>query len=167
MVDRNRSAAALEPGRLAVTHLANFIGIFANRHVLSALARGGHAELRESHGFLFQHLLGAPRSVSELSKLMGITQQAVSKSVAELVQAGYLESQAGADARVKLVQLSERGRAALRSARRARAGLERRIEKRLGKARTAALRQALSELLQELGGFEAVATRRVPSVESK
>jgi DNA-binding MarR family transcriptional regulator len=147
---------------LAVTHLAHFVGAFANQHVLSEMKRAGFGDLRESHGFLVQHLLRGPHSVGELSRLMGVSQQAVSKTVAELTRSGYLETQAGDDARVRLLRLSERGHASVLASRRIREKLERRLSDKLGAKKLAALRASLCDALQALGGTAAVQGRRVP-----
>lgn len=159
-------AVGIDLQTLAVSHLAQFVGVFANGHVLAEMKRAGFGDLRESHGYLIQHLLEGARSVGELSKLLGVSQQAVSKTVSELTRAGYLESEPGEDARVRLVRLSSRGHACVVASRRIREKLERRLGARLGTRRAALLRAALVELLQELGGTEAVVARRVPSSDS-
>ncbi len=156
-------AAPVDPDALSLSYLAQFVGVFSNQHVLREMKRAGYGDLRESHGYLIQHLLRGPHSVGQLSKLLGVSQQAVSKTVAELSQSGYLERQAGDDARVKLVSLSERGHAAVLASRRARDKLERRLLTRLGDRRAAAVRAALAEVLRELGAVSAVKGRRVPS----
>lgn len=147
---------------LPLSYLAQFVGGFANRHVRSELKSAGYGDLRESHGYLIQHLLREPHSVGELSKLLGVSQQAASKAVAELTRGGYLDSEQGEDARVRLVRLSERGRTAVAAGRRIRDKLERRLSGRLGEKRAASLRSGLVELLQELGGTDSVTARRVP-----
>lgn len=148
---------------LSLSYLAQFVGSFANQHVLSEMKRAGFGDLRTSHGYLIQHLLREPHSVGQLSKLLGVSQQAVSKTVAELSRAGYLESQPGDDARVRLVGLSQRGHASVLASRRIREKLERRLLDRLGEKRAHALRASLNELLEELGGVDAVRGRRVPN----
>lgn len=55
------------------------------------LHAAGHADLRTSHGYVVQHVVEGPRPVGEIATRMGITQQAVSKTVGELVGIGYLE----------------------------------------------------------------------------
>lgn len=159
---RAAQAFPIDVDELAVTHLAHFVGLFANQAVLSEMKRAGFGDLRESHGFLVQHLLRGPHSVGELSRLMGVTQQAVSKTVAELTRSGYLETEAGDDARVRLLRLSERGHASVLASRRIRDKLERRLAEKLGPKRVAALRATLGQALQELGGVAAVQGRRVP-----
>lgn len=156
------TAAPVDFRELDLTHLAHFVGIFANQQVLLAMQQAGYGDLREAHGFLVQHLLRGPHSVGELAKLIGVTQQAVSKTVSELVRAGYLQIQPADDARVRLVRLSERGHAAVLASRRFREKLERRLLQTLGAKRAKALRIALADVLKELGGVPAVAGRRVP-----
>ena len=158
------SAFPIDWQTLGALHLAQFVGTFANRQIRADMKRAGFGDLRESHGYLIQHLLKEPHSVGQLSKLLGVSQQAVSKTVAELTRSGYLETQAGAaDARVRLVQLTERGHASVLAARRFRERLEKRLHRKLGPRRSAALRASLVEVLQELGGASAVLSRRVPS----
>ncbi|HVY29206.1 MAG TPA: MarR family transcriptional regulator [Polyangiaceae bacterium] len=127
------------------------------------MKRAGYGDLRESHGYLVQHLLRGPHSVGQLAKLLGVSQQAVSKTVAELSRAGYLEAAVGDDARVRLVQLSRRGQAAVSATRRLRERLEASLRKRLGTHRSQQLHHSLLELLEELGGVTAVRERRVPN----
>jgi DNA-binding MarR family transcriptional regulator len=163
-VPPNAPAFPIDVRELAVTHLAHFVGVFANQHVMSEMTRAGFGDLRESHGFLVQHLLREPHSVGELARLMGVTQQAVSKTVAELTRSGYLETEAGGDdARVRRLRLSERGHASVLASRRIRDKLERRLADKLGAKKLTALRGALSDALQELDGTVAVKGRRVPA----
>lgn len=159
-------APTVVPQELPVSYLAEFVGSFANQLVLTQMKAQGFGDLRPSHGYLIQHLLRAPHSVGQLSKALGITQQAVSKTAAELTRGGYIERAPTEDARLKVLTLSERGHQAVRSARRIRSKLERRLLGKLGKRRAASLRASLLELLEELGGTDAVVARRVPSGEA-
>jgi DNA-binding MarR family transcriptional regulator len=161
-VPRKKQQVSIDPGALGLSHLAQFVGAFVNRQVLGEMQRAGFGDLRESHGYLVQHLLRGPHSVGQLAKLLGVSQQAVSKTVAELTSAGYLEVVPGEDARVRLVQLSARGQASVQAARRFRERVEVRLKRRLGERRARQLHASLLELLDELGGLEQVAARRVP-----
>jgi DNA-binding MarR family transcriptional regulator len=154
------------PELLPLTHLAHFVGLAANRQLLLEMRQAGFTEVRESHGFLFQHLLGGPQSVGELARLLGISQQAVSKTVAELTRAGYLESVPGDDARVRWVRLSERGQACVLASRKLRDRLERRLQKALGSKRLQQTQRALADALGALGGVEAVKQRQVRPSDS-
>jgi len=158
---------SVDPRELGLSHLASFVGAFANQSVLAEMKRAGYGDLRESHGYLVQHLLRGPHSVGQLAKLLGVSQQAVSKTVAELSAAGYLEAAEGDDARVRLVQLSRRGQAAVAATRRFRERLEARLSTRLGARRAQQLQQGLLELLEELGGLAAVRERRVPNPDAR
>lgn len=157
-----RPAAPLELSSLPLSHLAGFVGIFADRYVLTELERQGFGDLRRSHGFLVQHLLRGSHSVGELATRLGISQQAVSKTVGELTRAGYVETVTGTDARVRLVQLAERGRRAVQASRRSRQKLERTLKGALGAARYEQAQRALVQLLESLGGAAAIEQRRVP-----
>jgi len=55
-----------------------------NTAMLAALRDRGHPELRYSHGFLIQQLVEGPRPVGGIAENLGVTSQAVSKTVREL-----------------------------------------------------------------------------------
>jgi DNA-binding MarR family transcriptional regulator len=160
-VSRRADAFEIVPELLPLTHLAQFLGLAANRQLLLEMRQAGFGEVRESHGFLFQHLLRGPQSVGELARLLGVTQQAVSKTVAELTRAAYLESVPGEDARVRRVRLSARGRACVVASRKLRARLERRLAKAVGAKRLQQAQEALADALAALGGLDAVKQRQV------
>jgi DNA-binding MarR family transcriptional regulator len=69
---------------------------------------------------VFQHLVPGPVPVSALAGALGVSQQAASKSVIELERMGYVRRQGTADRRVRVVELTDRGEAAVREARRLR-----------------------------------------------
>jgi len=147
--------------RLDLGQLALFVGQRVNERVLEALHARGFAGLRTSHGYVVQHVVSGPRSISELARRMGVTQQAASKIVAELVELGYLELAAGDDARQKLVRLSSRGRRALATSRRLRAALERKLLRDHSERTVAQTRAVLTALLEQLGAADAIRTRSV------
>ncbi|WP_158893686.1 MarR family winged helix-turn-helix transcriptional regulator [Amycolatopsis anabasis] len=152
----------VEPRDLDTGTLALFVGFAAASGVQDELATRGFGDLRFSHGYVFQHLIGAHPTVGELAALLGVTQQAASKTVAELERLGYIERLADpGDARIRRVHLTARGRAAVSAARRARATLERRLRRRGGEERLEECRTLLAELLDELGGTAAVRHREV------
>ena len=154
-------ANTIVPAELELTQLAFLVGSAANAWVLEQLNRDGFGALRQSHGYLVQHLLAGPRAVGELAGLLGVTQQAVSKSVAELEAAGMIETVPSEDARVRRVKLSRRGEESVRATRALRRKLEKRIARRSGDAALAAAKQVLAVALEEVGGTEAVNKRRV------
>jgi DNA-binding MarR family transcriptional regulator len=154
-------AKPIDLAQLELTYLAFFVGSLANDWVQEQLKRGGGVSVRQSHGYLIQHLLEGPRAIGELAGLLGVTQQAVSKSVAELERAGLIEGVASADARVRRVRLTAAGERGVRLARSTRRKLERRLERRCTSAELATARRVLVSALEELGGSEAVKQRRV------
>src|ERR1700750_2873392 len=92
--------------------------LFAGQAIADAvrdrLEARGYTGLRVSHGFLVQRLLEDEQSIASLAVALGVTQQAISKTVSELERLGYVRRRpAPADARVRLVALTDRGRAAV------------------------------------------------------
>lgn len=150
----------MELSQIDLGYLAQFVGMRLNELVLAGLRDAGFADIRESHGFVFQHLVDGPRTVTDLARRLGVTQQATSKTVAELVRLGFLRDAAAADKRARAVELSPHGAACLAKARALRAALMRRIARRHGDAAERA-RAVLAEILEDLGGAEAVRTRSV------
>ncbi len=158
---RRTDDKAVQLEALDLGYLALFVGQRVNERVLEDIHAAGFSGLRHAHGYVFQHLLGGPRSISELAGLLEVTQQAASKSVAELESLGYVEKTESEDARVRRVALSERGRAAVEKSRAVRASLQQRFERQHGARAVASARKLLAEVLTSLGGAEAVRTRRV------
>ncbi|WP_224370062.1 MarR family winged helix-turn-helix transcriptional regulator [Hyalangium versicolor] len=157
--EKEGSAVSLE--QLDLGYLALFVGMRVNELTLDELHGAGFTGLRHAHGFVFQHLLGGPHSISELAALLEVTQQAASKTVAELEQLGFLEQTPSTDARVRRVGLSERGQAAVEKGRSVRAELEKRFARTLGRRAIDDARKLLAQVLDSLGGAEAVRSRKV------
>lgn len=157
--DTGRPAVELEA--LDLGYLALFVGMRVNEQVLEGLHAAGFTGVRHSHGYVIQHLLGGPRSISELAGLLEVTQQAASKTVAELTQLGLLEPVSSEDARVRRVRLSSRGQAVVDTSRTLRAELQQRFERTFGKRAVQDARKLLAQVLGSLGGAQAVQSRRV------
>ncbi|HET9957089.1 MAG TPA: MarR family transcriptional regulator [Polyangiaceae bacterium] len=155
------AAPLLEPDQLSLTQLALFVGQAADEQLLEQLRSAGFQDIKVSHGYVVQHLLGGPRAIGELAALLGVTQQAASKTAAEMVRAGYAELIPGEDARVRQLRLSERGAACVERARSARKRLEARLSQHVGSESYEDARRTLGGLLDALGGSEAVRKRRV------
>lgn len=153
---------SLDPRQLDTGTLALFVGHAAAALVQEQLAGQGFGDLRFSHGYVFQHLIDDSPTVGELAVRLDMTQQGASKAVAELERLGYCERVAdAADARVRRVRLTGRGRDALTASRRARAALEGRLADRFGEQDLAEHRDLLIRLLDDLGGTAAVERRAV------
>jgi DNA-binding MarR family transcriptional regulator len=126
------------------------------------LAADGLADLRFADGFVFQHLVEGPVTIGALADRLGVTQQAASKSVADLERRGYVERRADPDdARARLVALTARGEAAIEGGRRHRAALTGELAEQLGPRRAEAARRLLLDVVDALGAEPAVRGRRV------
>ena len=151
----------VDPAQLDLPQLGLFVGMAANERVLARLAERGFAGLRTSHGFVVQHLLRGPQSVGQLAALLEVTQQAASKSIAELARLGYVEDMRSEDARVRRLRLSARGRAAVRATRACRGEIEAELATAAGSAALAQAKQVLLLALEQLAASAALRGRRV------
>jgi DNA-binding MarR family transcriptional regulator len=126
------------------------------------LAADGFGDVRFADGFVFQHLVGGPVTIGALAERLGVSQQAASKSVADLERRGYVERRADPDdARARRVALTTRGRDAIEAGRRRRAEIAAELAERLGSRRVEDARRLLVDVLADLGADTAVRGRRV------
>jgi DNA-binding MarR family transcriptional regulator len=89
--------------------------------------------LRHSHGYLVQRLLAGPATATEIAADLGITQQAVSKAVKELVGLGVVDVVTNtSDKRSRPVHLTDQGRQAVATSREARRAINHRVREALG-----------------------------------
>ncbi len=147
--------------QLDLAQLAYFVGLAANDRVLVRLEERGFDGVRASHGFIIQHLLKGPHTVGRLAGLLAISQQAVSKSVAELVRLGYLRDAPSEDGRARTVALSSRGRSLVRVARACRKELEAELIRTAGPRAMAQARRVLLLAVDVLGVDQAIVGRRL------
>jgi DNA-binding MarR family transcriptional regulator len=141
------------------------LGEVLNGEMLDRL-RVEHPDVRVSHGFLIQQLVDGPRPVGEIATNLGVTSQAVSKSVRELESLGYVERAAdAADARVRRVALTERGRAVLEAGRAIRAALNAELAEALGVERIQEAARTLKDALAARGAMSSVESRLVRSAQ--
>lgn len=126
------------------------------------LADEGFADSRFADGVVFQHLVAGPVTISTLAEKLGVTQQAASKSVADLWSRGYVSRQPDpADARARQVLLTERGEAVIAAARTHRAELDAEVRQDLGDDRVEEARLLLVELIDRLGASPSLRARAV------
>jgi DNA-binding MarR family transcriptional regulator len=126
------------------------------------LAADGLGDVRFADGLLFQHLVGGPQTIGTLADRLEVTQQAVSKSVADLERRGYVARTPDPDdARARHVALTERGDAAIEGGRRHRAAIDAELAERLGPRRVEGARRLLLDVIRDLGADTAVRGRRV------
>jgi DNA-binding MarR family transcriptional regulator len=107
--------------------------------------------LRPLHALLLVPLLGGGRHASDLAETLGVSRQAVAQVVTRLERGGYLTRITDpGDARAKLVCLTPRGRAALRTMRATALTVEDEWRQRLGAERLAGFRDTLLTLLSDV-----------------
>lgn len=159
----DRSAAPLD-----LVQSVSLLGAWVDGHVVQRLRGAGMTGLRPGHGYFVQRLLAGPATATEMAQALGITQQAASKAVRELVDLGYLALTADAhDRRRKRAELTDRGYQAVAVARTARAELEARMRAAVGERRFSTTLGVLEDVMSELGLGDAVRARRVrPPAES-
>ena len=75
------------PAALDLAYLGLFLGLRVNELVMDRMAASGFTNVRESHGFVIQHLIDAERTITELAELMEVTQQAYDDYVAAIDEA--------------------------------------------------------------------------------
>jgi DNA-binding MarR family transcriptional regulator len=101
-------------------------------------------------------------AIGALAARLGVSQQAASKSIADLERRGYVRRTSDpADARARLAALTARGEAAITAARHHRAALDAELAQRLGPRRVEAARRLLVDVIEDLGAATAVRARRV------
>lgn len=147
---------------LDLSLLALFAGWAMTETVRRRMAEDGFPEVRFNDGVVVQHLIAEPLSITALARRMDVTQQAASKTVADMTRRGLLaRRRSEADGRVTLLELTDRARAAVDAARVHRAALDAELTEEIGAARIAEARAALIEVLGRLDADQAILNRRV------
>src|ERR1051326_6875008 len=100
-VVESRREPAVNLADLDLGYTALFLGQRINEIVMERMRAAGFKNIRESHGYVVQHLVQTERSITELAHRMNVSQQAASKVVAELRGSGILEISRGKDRRAK------------------------------------------------------------------
>ncbi|MFG2462897.1 MarR family winged helix-turn-helix transcriptional regulator [Streptomyces sp. NPDC048523] len=136
---QNSEALALAAALLAAA------GDLTQRINDGVVARG--FEARPAWGFAFTRLAPDGATVTELAGHLGVTKQAASQLVEEIVRKGYAERRPHpGDARARLVVLTERGWACTRAAEEAAAEAVRAWTDVLGEGEVRALRERLGRV---------------------
>lgn len=162
MPNQEPQADRVDPAELELSLLALFVGWSLAEEVQERLAAEGFGDVKFADGFIFQRVLAASVTVSDLAEALGVTQQAASKAVADLEARGYVRRATDpGDRRARRVTMTRRGHDVVAAARRHRAAVERELEGRFGRERVAATRELLAEMLASLGTDPAVRGRRL------
>lgn len=149
--------------RLDLVSAVSILGPATDRWVLDRLRDKGFDHLRPAHGYVIQRLITGPQTTVELAASLGVSQQAASRSAAEVVTAGYVERTVDeSDGRRQPLVLTERGTAMIEASRSIRATLTARLAAAAGADQAETARQVLLVWITELGLATAVARRSVP-----
>lgn len=152
----------VDPARTGLSLAALFAGWGLADELQRRLSADGFADTRFADGVIFQHLIDGPLTIRALADRLAVTQQAASKSVADLERRRYLTRTVSADdARARLVSLTERGHSVIAAARHHRTTIEAELATRLGPARVAAAQALLSDVIHHLGADHPIRTRQV------
>ncbi|RDI62745.1 MarR family winged helix-turn-helix transcriptional regulator [Nocardia pseudobrasiliensis] len=117
--------------------------------VHAGVVAAGFADVRPSHGFAFVRMAPDGATVGEIAEHLGVTKQAASQLVEELVNKGYAQRNPHPhDARARLITLTERGWAATRAADAAVAGFTAQWAERLGITTLSEVRDALAQVVR-------------------
>jgi DNA-binding MarR family transcriptional regulator len=147
--------------QLELPYLGFFLGLRVNELVMEQTWRAGFRGVRESHGYVIQHLIESDCTITELGRRMKVTQQAASKMAAELIHLGLAEALSNKDRRAKRIRLAQRGRKCVQLGRRFRARLEMQLIRSAGKKNYEAAKATVLNCLEVLGGIEKICSRRI------
>src|SRR5580700_8738366 len=130
-------------------HLPRWLEM-AQRRMNADLAAGGIAgfpELRGSHQRLLQMVPPQGIRITDMAALAGMTKQSLGEFVDWLEQSGFVSSgRDPSDGRVRLVLLTDRGKAAVAESQRVIDAVERQWRERVGAARYDVMKEVLREL---------------------
>ena len=117
------------------------------------LAAAGFDDIGTSFGYVFRLLAEAPCSLSELAVQLGMSAPGALKVVDDMVAKGYVSRSADADdRRVKWLELTGRGRAALARARSFHGKYEQALAQRVGERQVSATRKLLEAMAASHAG---------------
>ncbi|GGS71296.1 MarR family transcriptional regulator [Planobispora rosea] len=147
---------------LDLSLVALFAGWAMTEEVRRRLTDDGFGDLRFNDGVVIQHLLRGPLSITALAERMGVTQQAASKTAADMERRGLLTREpAPGDARTRLLGLTPHATASVEAARAHRAVLDAELAERFGADRIAETRAVLAAVLAHFDHDDAIRRRRV------
>lgn len=113
------------------------------------VAAAGFTDIRPTHGFAFARMAPDGATVGEIAEHLGVTKQAASQLMDELVKKGYAaRNPHPTDSRARLITLTERGWACTRAADAAAAQFTQHWAAVLGPATTVELRNALARVVR-------------------
>lgn len=141
------SAAKPDLGILLAASYQQFVG-----ELREFLADEGFPDLGRADGFVFRTLASGPVTVSDLAVRLGITKQGAAQIIDDMQSRGLVQrGHDPLDARARPVELTDRGREALRAA----SAFHRRTERALVKAHGSNAVATFRAMLTDLAGASA------------
>jgi DNA-binding MarR family transcriptional regulator len=139
---------ASDLGILVLTAYQGFV-----RQLHAEMAEQGFDDLGRSDGVVMRVVHSRGRTVSELSGLLEISPQGTAQIVEDMEARGYVSRRPDpTDARARVVELSDRGRAAIAAARAFHKSFETRMRRRHGAATIDAFRAVLGDMADQAPG---------------
>lgn len=133
-----------------------------SQRVLDGIRTATDATVRFSDGYVFQHLVGGSKRVTQLADLLGVSQQAASKQIADLESRGLVQrAPDDSDRRATRISLSPIGLRVVHRARAVRAAINDEVEQLLGRREAATLRRQLVKIAATLGSDRILTERRL------
>lgn len=131
-----------------VPALVNLVAASGAPHLRAAFAAAGLDGIRPAQAVALVPLAAGGLHASDLADRLRVSRQAVAQGIASLERNGYVTRVADpGDARARIIELTPRGRQALRVMRSNAVALEKRWERALGPRRLGELRESLQMLL--------------------
>jgi DNA-binding MarR family transcriptional regulator len=131
-----------------VPALVNLVAASGAPHLRAAFAAAGLDGIRPAQAVALVPLAAGGLHASDLADRLRVSRQAVAQAIAALERYGYVTRVTDpADARARIIELTPRGRQALRVMRSSAVALEKRWERVLGRQRLGELRESLQMLL--------------------
>ena len=120
------------------------------RALRATTAEQGFDDQGRSDGFVLRTLAGGPTSISGLAERLEITKQGASQIVDDMERRGYVERRPDpSDARARLLQLTSKGEAALKAARKFHQAYERRLRRQFSDEAIDSMRDVLTAMAGE------------------
>jgi DNA-binding MarR family transcriptional regulator len=131
-----------------VPALVNLVAASGASHLRAAFAAAGLDGIRPAQAVALVPLAAGGLHASDLADRLNVSRQAVAQGIAALERHGYVTRVPDpVDARARIIELTPRGRQALRVMRSNALDLEKRWEQVLGERRLGELRKTLQTLL--------------------
>ena len=127
----------------------------------AAVERAGIEDMRAPFGYVIRALAERERTLTELAGLLDVSKQAAIKVVDEMEAKDFLAREAHPDdRRLKVLRLTDQGRAVRRAALAESRRMERELRSEVGDADVEAMRRALLAFLERNGALEEAAAGR-------